>query len=68
MIVEYLVDEVSSLFRIVLEELLSFDTTQFYLKPWSFIIYVGPIMDAMYQAQNLAFKFGSKKRFIAHIL
>ena len=29
----YTVEEVSSLFRIVLEELLSFDITKFYLKP-----------------------------------
>ena len=29
----YTVEEVSSLFKIVLEELLSFDITKFYLKP-----------------------------------
>ena len=29
----YTVEELSSLFRIVLEELLSFDITKFYLKP-----------------------------------
>ena len=53
----YTVEEVTSLFRIVLEELLSFDITKFYLKP-DYILNKTELDKVI---KNIKKKYGNKK-------